>query len=251
MNVTSGDAWRNPPLSCDIVMKGGITSGVVYPGAVMKRACGSGASAARRRARSRRVAAAAAEHGRSSGGFERLAVRASSRALSTRRSFHPRDVPAKAVGARALSRGARLPALRRAARPDRRDDPLVLALPAPRAHARRPRGRSRGGGSDSVTVRRRSHRARAVDPRARCRARCAGSLGAIRAERLRPVRLRAGSGRDTVLTVWLHRLVQHLCGRAPSREVAAGTAPAHVCGSVGASPLREARRRRSSRNARG
>ena len=38
MNVTNGNAWRNPPLSCDIVMKGGITSGVVYPGAVVKLA---------------------------------------------------------------------------------------------------------------------------------------------------------------------------------------------------------------------
>ncbi|HSJ94387.1 MAG TPA: hypothetical protein VK896_10170, partial [Gaiellaceae bacterium] len=56
-------------------MKGGITSGVVYPGAVVKlarryrfRSIG-GASAGALAA----VAAAAAEHGRASGGFARLA----------------------------------------------------------------------------------------------------------------------------------------------------------------------------------
>lgn len=27
-------AWADPPLDCDVVMKRGITSGVVYPGAV-------------------------------------------------------------------------------------------------------------------------------------------------------------------------------------------------------------------------
>src|SRR5439155_1651064 len=30
--------YRSPPLDCDVVMKGGITSGVVYPGAVLELA---------------------------------------------------------------------------------------------------------------------------------------------------------------------------------------------------------------------
>jgi predicted acylesterase/phospholipase RssA len=66
--------YTDPPRSCDIVMKGGITSGVVYPGAVCKLAetyrfrniggTSAGAIAA--------AAAAAAEHGRDRQGFERL-----------------------------------------------------------------------------------------------------------------------------------------------------------------------------------
>src|ERR1035441_7687075 len=64
-----------PARSCDIVMKGGITSGVVYPLAVVCLAerfrlrniggTSAGAIAA--------AAAAAAELGRDSGGFDRLA----------------------------------------------------------------------------------------------------------------------------------------------------------------------------------
>ncbi len=65
-----------PPLECDLVMKGGITSGVVYPLAVCELAkvyrlrsvggSSAGAIAA--------AAAAAAELGREDGGFERLAT---------------------------------------------------------------------------------------------------------------------------------------------------------------------------------
>ncbi len=68
-------ASTTPPLECDLVMKGGITSGVVYPLAVCELAevyrlrsvggSSAGAIAA--------AAAAAAELGRASGGFERLA----------------------------------------------------------------------------------------------------------------------------------------------------------------------------------
>lgn len=64
-----------PAARCDIVMKGGITSGVVYPRAVHELArhyrlasvggTSAGAIAA--------AAAAAAEHGRASGGYDRLA----------------------------------------------------------------------------------------------------------------------------------------------------------------------------------
>ena len=67
--------YTAPTRECDIVMKGGVTSGVVYPEAVMElartyrfRAVGgtsAGAIAA--------AGAAAAELGRSTGGFERLA----------------------------------------------------------------------------------------------------------------------------------------------------------------------------------
>lgn len=63
-----------PPLECDIIMKGGITSGVIYPLAVCElartyrlRSVG-GASAGAIAA----AAAAAAEVGRATGGFERL-----------------------------------------------------------------------------------------------------------------------------------------------------------------------------------
>ena len=64
----------NPPLECDIVMKGGITSGVIYPRAVCRLAktyrlrsvggSSAGAIAA--------AGAAAAEFGRTAGGFELL-----------------------------------------------------------------------------------------------------------------------------------------------------------------------------------
>lgn len=64
-----------PPLECDLVMKGGVTSGVLYPTAVCELATtyrfrsvggtSAGAIAA--------AATAAAEVGRASGGFERLA----------------------------------------------------------------------------------------------------------------------------------------------------------------------------------
>jgi predicted acylesterase/phospholipase RssA len=70
-----GGAWDSASLECDIVMKGGITSGVVYPGAVVSlakryrfRSVG-GASAGAIAA----VVTAAAEYGRSRGGFDRLA----------------------------------------------------------------------------------------------------------------------------------------------------------------------------------
>ncbi len=71
----SDSAFLNPPGQCDLIMQGGITSGVVYPPAVLKLArryrfrsiggTSAGAIAA--------AAAAAAELGRDSGGFERLA----------------------------------------------------------------------------------------------------------------------------------------------------------------------------------
>jgi predicted acylesterase/phospholipase RssA len=66
--------FLNPPDLCDLIMQGGITSGVVYPGAVLKLAprfrfrsiggTSAGAIAA--------AATAAAEYGRVRGGFERL-----------------------------------------------------------------------------------------------------------------------------------------------------------------------------------
>jgi predicted acylesterase/phospholipase RssA len=65
---------ENPPLECDVVMKGGITSGVIYPRAVCRLATTyrlrsvGGASAGAIAA----AAAAAAELGRATGGFEKL-----------------------------------------------------------------------------------------------------------------------------------------------------------------------------------
>jgi predicted acylesterase/phospholipase RssA len=68
--------YSQPSLTCDVVMKGGITSGVVYPHALCELArtyrfanvggTSAGAIAA--------AAAAAAEHGREHGGFEKLAA---------------------------------------------------------------------------------------------------------------------------------------------------------------------------------
>lgn len=65
-------AYADPPLECDVVMQGGITSGVVYPGAVLElakryrfRSIG-GASAGAIAA----AVTAAAEHGRQGGGFQ-------------------------------------------------------------------------------------------------------------------------------------------------------------------------------------
>ena len=66
--------FQNPSDECDLVMKGGITSGIVYPPAVLKLAskyrfrCIGGTSAGAIAA----AVTAAAEYGRESGGFERL-----------------------------------------------------------------------------------------------------------------------------------------------------------------------------------
>ena len=67
--------YSRPTKTCDVVMKGGITSGVVYPHAICELArtyrfvdvggTSAGALAA--------AAAAAAEHGRDRGGFRKLA----------------------------------------------------------------------------------------------------------------------------------------------------------------------------------
>lgn len=64
----------HPPLDCDLIMKGGITSGIIYPGVVCRlarvyrlRSVG-GASAGAIAA----AAAAAAEAGRAAGGFDKL-----------------------------------------------------------------------------------------------------------------------------------------------------------------------------------
>ena len=74
MTTTSASPFAAPSLHCDIVMKGGITSGVIYPRAVSELAktytlshvggASAGAIAA--------AAAAAAELGRHTGGFEGL-----------------------------------------------------------------------------------------------------------------------------------------------------------------------------------
>jgi predicted acylesterase/phospholipase RssA len=71
-----GYDYSRPSRTCDVVMKGGITSGVVYPHAICELArtyrfvnvggTSAGAIAA--------AAAAAAEHGRESGGFAKLAA---------------------------------------------------------------------------------------------------------------------------------------------------------------------------------
>jgi predicted acylesterase/phospholipase RssA len=71
----TADRYANPKLDCDIVMKGGITSGVVYPGAVLPLAehyrfkCIGGTSAGGIAA----AIVAAAEHARYRDGFCKLA----------------------------------------------------------------------------------------------------------------------------------------------------------------------------------
>lgn len=70
------DAYQTPSRECDVVMKGGITSGIVYPKAVLTLArtyrfrdvggASAGAIAA--------AITAAAEYGRGQGGFDRLAA---------------------------------------------------------------------------------------------------------------------------------------------------------------------------------
>ena len=234
------DAWQDPPLSCDIVMKGGITSGVVYPGAVVKlarryrfRSIG-GASAGALAA----VAAAAAEHGRKSGGFTRLAE-------------VPRELASTVDGApfiltmfqpepstRALFRAAlafqRFGALRgiAAAIASFPRFPLVAlalavlavvfalagAIPwwlAVALIALAPWILVVGIGRDVLAA-----------------------FGAVARNDFGLCRLGPGSGKDTVLTVWLHRLVQHLSGRAPTREAADGTAPLTFADLWGVPPLR-------------
>ena len=64
--------YQHPEDGCDLVMKGGITSGVVYPPALLQlarryRFCSVGGTAAAT------IAAAAAEYGREQKGFEQLA----------------------------------------------------------------------------------------------------------------------------------------------------------------------------------
>ncbi len=66
--------FLHPTKSCDLVMKGGLTSGIVYPAAVLKLAeqykfkCIGGTSAGAIAA----AVTAAAEAGRDTGGFEKL-----------------------------------------------------------------------------------------------------------------------------------------------------------------------------------
>ena len=73
MTVSAGATGNDPPY-CDIVMKGGITSGIVYPGAVMalhehyRFKCLGGSSAGGIAA----ALAAAAEYGRERGGFDEI-----------------------------------------------------------------------------------------------------------------------------------------------------------------------------------
>jgi predicted acylesterase/phospholipase RssA len=80
-----------PEKRCDLVMKGGITSGVVYPMAVVELAkeyrfeCIGGTSAGAIAA----VVTAAAEYGRESGGFERIAKLPDELSSTLIEKFHP------------------------------------------------------------------------------------------------------------------------------------------------------------------
>ncbi len=226
-STTASDPRGNPPLECDIVMKGGITSGVVYPGAVVRlakryrfRSIG-GASAGALAA----VAAAAAEYGRASGGFERLAE-------------VPRELASTVDGAPfILTMFQPEPSTRRlfdAALAFQRFGPLRGALATVRAFWRFPLvalvlvAVAIALGALGVVPWWLAVALIALAPWILVigvlRDALAAFAGVARND-FGLCRLGPGSGKDTVLTVWLHRLIQHLSGRAPSREHAAGTAP--------------------------
>lgn len=240
MDVTSGDAWADPPLSCDIVMKGGITSGVVYPGAVVKlarryrfRSIG-GASAGALAA----VAAAAAEHGRESGGFTRLAEvprelastvdgapfiltmfqpEPSTRSLFRAALAFQRFGPMRGIAATIRSFW-RFPVLALALAVVAVVLGVLGAIPwwlAVALIALAPWILVVGVVRDALAA-----------------------FGAVAQNDFGLCRLGPGSGQDAALTVWLHRLVQHLCGRAESREAADGTAPLTFADLWGVPPLR-------------
>ncbi|MBI2242339.1 MAG: patatin-like phospholipase family protein [Magnetospirillum gryphiswaldense] len=85
------DDYQTPAQECDVVMKGGITSGIVYPKAVLSLArqyrfrdvggASAGAIAA--------AITAAAEYGRASGGFEKLAKIPTDMSTSLATLFQP------------------------------------------------------------------------------------------------------------------------------------------------------------------
>lgn len=239
-STTASDPWGNPPLECDIVMKGGITSGVVYPGAVVRlakryrfRSIG-GASAGALAA----VAAAAAEHGRESGGFERLAE-------------VPRELASTVGGAPfILTMFQPEPATRRlfdAALAFQRFGPVRGALATIRAFWRFPLVAlglvvlALALGALGVVPWWLAVALIALAPWILVIGLVRDALAAFEAVARNDFglcRLGPGSGQDTVLTVWLHRLIQHLSGRAPSREAAAGTAPLTFADLWGVPPLR-------------
>src|SRR5580704_9024845 len=74
--IATSTNYQNPTKDCDLVMKGGLTSGIVYPATVLKLAkdfrfhsvggTSAGAIAA--------AVTAAAEAGRKNGGFEKLEI---------------------------------------------------------------------------------------------------------------------------------------------------------------------------------
>jgi predicted acylesterase/phospholipase RssA len=237
---TTAHAWRDPPLSCDIVMKGGITSGVVYPGAVVKlarryrfRSIG-GASAGALAA----VAAAAAEHGRESGGFERLAEvprelastvdgapfiltmfqpEPSTRSLFRAALAFQRFGPLRGIAATVISFW-RFPVLALALAVVAIVLGMLGAIPwwlAVALIALAPWILVIGVIRDALAA-----------------------FSAVARNDFGLCRLGPGSGHDAVLTVWLHRLVQHLCGRAESREAADGTTPLTFADLWGVPPLR-------------
>jgi predicted acylesterase/phospholipase RssA len=224
--VSTTSPFLSPPLECDLVMKGGITSGVVYPGAVVRlarryrfRSIG-GASAGALAA----VAAAAAEYGRLSGGFERLAE-------------IPRELASTVDGS---------PFILTLFQPEPDTRPLFTA-----ALAFQRFGKVRGALTAIRTFWRFPLAALVVAvagvllglvgvvgwPIAVAVVAVApwilvlgvvrdvlAALGALPRNDFGMCRLGPASGRETALTMWLHGVVQHLSGRAPSRD-ATGTAP--------------------------
>jgi predicted acylesterase/phospholipase RssA len=219
--------WRDPPLSCDIVMKGGITSGVVYPGAVVKlakryrfRSIG-GASAGALAA----VAAAAAEHGRESGGFARLAEVPQELASTVDGAPFILTMFQPEPSTRSLFRAAlafqRFGALRGIAATILSfwRFPLLAAALAVLAIVLGVLGAIPWWLAVALV---------AVAPWILVVGVIRDALAAFKEVARNDFglcRLGPESGSDSVLTVWLHRLIQHLSGRAQSRETADGTTP--------------------------
>jgi predicted acylesterase/phospholipase RssA len=221
-------------------MKGGITSGVVYPGAVVKLASRyrfrsiGGASAGALAA----VATAAAEHGRSSGGFARLAdvpqelastvdgapfilamfqPEPATRSLFRAALAFQRFGPVRGIVAMIVSFW-RFPLVALALVALAVTLSLLGAIPWWLAVALI-------GLAPWIIVVGVAHDALAA-------------LGALAHNDFGLCRLGPGSGRDSALTIWLHRLIQHLAGRAESRAAAGGTVPLTFADLWGVPPLR-------------
>ena len=235
----SNDRWLDPPLSCDIVMKGGITSGVVYPGAVVKLAerysfkSIGGASAGALAA----VASAAAEHGRASGGFQRLAEIPRELSSTVGRDpfiltlFQPEPSTKRLFDtALAFQRSGKFGGIVAATRNFPRFPLAALAVVVVAVVL------GLLGMNWAIAV---ALIAIAVWILVVGLLRdLLAAMGAVAKNDFGLCRLGPQSGAPTALTMWLHGVVQHLAGRAPSRDAPGDSAPMTFADLWGVAPLR-------------